>query len=78
MILGSVQQEQSMINSLLAEDEPPWRTTLTVAHTPVSFKIDSVADALVMSETTYETLRPRLHIAGYLQKQIFLPLRFQK
>ena len=24
------------------------------------------------------SLRPRLHIAGYLQKQIFLPLRFQK
>ena len=57
MFLGSVQQEQSMINSLLAEDEPPWRTTLTVAHTPVSFKIDSGAEASVMSETTYETLK---------------------
>ena len=52
MFLGSVQQEQSMMNSVLAEDEPPWRTILTVAHTPVSFKIDSGADASVMSETT--------------------------
>lgn len=48
--------------ALLAEDEPPWRTTLTLAHTPVSFKIDSVADTSVMSEATYETLqnKPKL------------------
>ena len=59
MFLGSVQQEQSMMHSLLAEDVPPWRTTLTVAHTPVSFKIDSGADASVMSETTYETLKEK-------------------
>ena len=47
MFLGSVQQEQSMMNSLLAEDEPPWHTT---RGTPVSFKIDSIADASVMSD----------------------------
>ncbi|KAK0130680.1 hypothetical protein N1851_034803 [Merluccius polli] len=51
-------------DALLAEDEPPWRTTLNLAGTPVSFKIDSGADTSVMSEATYETLRykPKLSV----------------
>ncbi len=61
MFLGSVEQEKNR-SALLAEDEPPWRTSLTLAHTPVSFKIDSGADTSVMSEATYETLqnKPKL------------------
>ncbi|XP_062849175.1 uncharacterized protein K02A2.6-like [Trichomycterus rosablanca] len=58
MFLGSVELKQSK-DALLAEDEPPWRTTLTLGDTPVSFKIDSGADTSVMSEATYETLRSK-------------------
>lgn len=56
VFLGSVDLKQSK-DALLAEDEPLWRTTLTLADTPVSFKIDSGADTSVMSEATYEALR---------------------
>lgn len=61
VFLGAVEFKQS-IGALLAEDEPAWRTTLTLAHTPVSFKIDSGADTSVASEATYETLqnKPKL------------------
>ena len=61
MFLGSVELKQSK-DALLVEDEPPWRTTLTLAGTPVSFKIDSGADTSVMTEATYETLenKPKL------------------
>ncbi|KAI2646922.1 Gag-Pol polyprotein [Labeo rohita] len=61
LFLGSVEQEKNW-GALLAEDEPPWRTTLILAHTPVSFKIDSGADTSVMSEATFETLqnKPKL------------------
>lgn len=59
MFLGSVELKQSK-DALLAEDEPPWRTTLTLADTPVSFKIDSGSDTSVMSEAAYETLWNKL------------------
>ena len=51
VLLGSVELKQSK-DALLAEDEPPWCTTLILADTPVSFKIDSGADTSVMSEAT--------------------------
>ncbi|KAL6470492.1 hypothetical protein MHYP_G00216110 [Metynnis hypsauchen] len=57
VFLGSVELKQKDVR--LAEDEPPWRTTLDVADTPVSFKIDSGADTSIMSEATYETLRSK-------------------
>ncbi|KAL6490170.1 hypothetical protein MHYP_G00005150 [Metynnis hypsauchen] len=57
VFLGSVELKQKDVR--LAEDEPPWRTTLNVADTPVSFKIDSGADTSIMSEATYETLRSK-------------------
>lgn len=57
VFLGSVELKQK--DAPIAEDEPPWRTTLTVADTPVSFKIDSGADTSIMSEATYETLRSK-------------------
>lgn len=61
MFLGSVELKHST-DASLAEDKPPWCTTLTLAHTPVSFKIDSGADTSVISEATYETLqnKPKL------------------
>lgn len=45
------------MGALLAKDEPPWYTTVTLAHTPVSFKIDSSADMSIISEATNETLQ---------------------
>ena len=63
VFLGSVELKQSK-DALLAEDEPLWRTTLTLADMPVSFKIDSGANTSVMSEATYETLqhKPKLNV----------------
>lgn len=61
VFLGAVELKQST-SAFLAEDEPPWRTTLTLARTQVSFKINSGADTSVISEATYETLqnKPKL------------------
>lgn len=60
MFLISVTEKNICINTVdmvVANNEPPLRTTINIGGTPVSFNTDSGADTSIMTETTYNGLR---------------------
>lgn len=52
MFLGSVQNEDASI--------PPWTVDILMDGQIINFKIDSVADATVISEKSHESLKKKI------------------
>lgn len=72
LFLGSINEtmtkNEATVDEVITDTEPPWRTTLVICHTPVSFKIDSGADTTIINEATYSSLRVKPKLSPVTSK----------
>lgn len=51
---GTVTENETTVDKVITDIEPPWHTTLVICRTAVRFHIDSGANTTIINEATYK------------------------